>query len=158
MKQASVKAHRNETAGIVGTGEHDTKFGCESVAGGCRLASVGATRPAGSDADRWAGKEIRDSEGSSSCSTAGGGSRASSRQLVPAGKFARGKLRQPKGVSKSVQQRAEERREIDLLLGAIRDVRRLTPHVQALAGGEEMIAKLQARVLELQAGLHQDGH
>ena len=75
---------------------------------------------------------------------------------MPAGKVTRGKLRQPEGVSKSVQQRAEERKEIDLLLEAIRNVRRLTPDVQALVGGEEWIAKLQARVLELQAGLHQD--
>ena len=75
---------------------------------------------------------------------------------MAAGKVTRGKLRQPKGVSKSVQQRAEERKEIERLLGTIREVRRLPFDVQALVGGEEKIAELQARILELQAGLHQD--
>ena len=51
-----------------------------------------------------------------------------------------------------MQQRAEERKEIERLLRWIREVRRLTPDVQALVGGEEKIAEFQARILELQAG------
>ena len=83
LKQAKVKAQGNEITGNAGTDEHDTKFGCESGAGGCRLACAGATRPSGSNVDRWAGEEISGSEGNSSA--AGGGSRTSLGQQVAAG-------------------------------------------------------------------------
>ena len=83
LKQARVKAQGHESAGYVGTDEHETKFGCDSGAGGCRLACDGATRPSGSNVDRCADEEISGSEGNSSA--AGGGSRASLGQLVAAG-------------------------------------------------------------------------
>ena len=83
MKQARVKAQGHESAGYVGTDEHETKFGCDSGAGGCRLACDGATRPSGSNVGRWADEETSGIEGNSSA--AGGGSRASLRQLVAAG-------------------------------------------------------------------------
>ena len=74
---------QNEIAGNAGTDEHDTKFGCESGAGGCRLACAGATRPSGSNVDRWADEVTSGSEGNSSA--AGGGARVSLGQLVAAG-------------------------------------------------------------------------
>ena len=80
LMQARVTAQGNEIAGNAGTDEHDTKFGCESGAGGCRLACAGATRPSGSNVDRWADEETNGSEGNSSA--AGGGSRTSLGQLV----------------------------------------------------------------------------
>ena len=78
-----MKAQGNEITGNAGTDEHDTKFGCESGAGGCKLACAGATRPSGSNVVRWAGEEISGSEGYSSA--AGGGSRTSLMQQVAAG-------------------------------------------------------------------------
>ena len=172
-------ANGNEVATIAGKDEHDTKFGCESGAGGCRLAcGAGGCGSVGFEA----GKELggTQAEFAQSCkvsSTAGGfdrwtdapeEGRSGTDDNTPiesdpkettdwqVAKVRRGKLRQPRGVSKSVQQRAEERKEIESLLGTIRDVRRLTPDVQALVNGEVMIAKFQARIQELQAGLHQD--
>ena len=70
-------------------------------------------------------------------------------------KVRKGKHRQPNGVSKSVQQRAEERKEVVSLQGTIHEVRLLSPKVQALVNGEKKIAEFQARIQELQAGLHQ---
>ena len=91
LKQARVIAQGNEIAGNAGTEERDTKVGCESGAGGCRLACDGATRPSGSNVDRWANEEISGSEGNSSA--AGGGFRASPGELVAAGgKAAEGKV------------------------------------------------------------------
>ena len=81
--QARVTAQGNEAADMNGTEEHDTKIGCESGAGGCRLACGGATRPSGGIVDRCADAEISGSEGSSSA--VGGGSRASLGQRVSVG-------------------------------------------------------------------------
>ena len=123
---------QNEIAGNAGTDEHDTKFGCESGAGGCRLACGGATRPGGSVI--WADEEISGSEGSSS---AAGGCSCTSR-------------------SKLVQQGAKECKEVERLLRTVREVKRLSSGAQA-ALGEGKIAELQARILKLQAGTRQDG-
>ena len=70
-------------------------------------------------------------------------------------KVRKGKCRQPKGVSKSVQQRAEERREVEVLWGRICEIRLLSLGAQALLIAEDKITELQARIQELQAGLRQ---
>ena len=81
--ELDAEAGCNADAGLVGTDKHDTKVGCKSGAGGCRLAGDGATRPAGSRCGKWADEEISDREGNS-CA-AGGGSCVSQRQLVADG-------------------------------------------------------------------------
>ena len=81
--KTTVIAQGNGIAGHGGTDEHDTKFGCELGAGGCRLTCEGATRPAGSSVGRWADEESSGSGGSDRA--VGGSSRSSWRQRVAAG-------------------------------------------------------------------------
>ena len=63
----------------------------------------------------------------------------------------RGKLRQPRGVSKSVQQRAEEREEIESLLALVN----LPPNVRALVSDEEKIPILTMEIAPTDNGIRE---
>ena len=73
LTQTRVTTKVNEIAGITGTDEHGTTSGCESGAGGCRLAC----------GDRWADEETSGSDGNNTA--AGGDARASLGQQAAAG-------------------------------------------------------------------------
>ena len=167
-------ANGNEVATIAGKDEHDTKFGCESGAGGCRLAcGAGGCGSVGFEAGKELGGTQAEFAQTCKVSTTAGGfdrwvdapkeGRSGTGDITPTvsvpkettdwqvAKGRRGKLRQPRGDSKSVQQRADEREEVESLLALVN----LPPNLRASVFGEEKIAEFRARIQELQAGLQQ---